>query len=106
MSKMEELKKLNADKKAINEKAKALREELNAGKEERKEARKAQAQARKDVQGNKSALAKQTAAIFSTFTEGHVDNLNALADAIVEHATALAGNVRAFAEAQEQIEGL
>lgn len=99
MSKIEELKTLNAEKKALNEKQKALREELNANKTERIDARKVQAEARKSVIEQKADLRDLTAKTYSTFSKGSAEDVNKLADEIMEVAAELAGTIRKFAEA-------
>lgn len=105
MSKLDELKALNANAKEINEQRKALREELDANKENRKEARKTQAQCRKDVIGGKKSLRDLSAKIYDIFSGGDAEEINGLADEIMEAGTALSATVRAFAEAQEKFDG-
>lgn len=105
-NKLEELKKLRAEKKALREQEKALREEVDAGKEERKAARKQQAEARKQVREHKAAVRDLNAKIYSTFSEGNSEEVNELADQIMEANSSLVSAVRSFAEAAEQIENL
>lgn len=103
-NKMDELKKINAEKKALAEKQKTLREELNATKEERKEARAAKSEARKEVKGVKADLAKLTASTYDVFSKGSVEEVEQLADNIMEVASELAGTIRKFAEASKDPE--
>ena len=105
-TKAEELKQLNADKKALNEKQKAIRDELNETKAERKEIRTTQAAARKAIRGQKSELRDLTAKIYDQFSEGGAKDLNGLADDIMESATELVGTIRSFAEAAGSLEEL
>lgn len=98
-SKLEQLRKINAQKKALLEEQRALREELDANKEERKEARKAQAQARKDVKDQKAKVRDLAASIYTQFSKAEPAEIETLADEIMEAATELAGTVRKFAEA-------
>lgn len=102
MSDQAELKKLAAEKKELNDKQKALREKLNAGKAERAEARKVQAAARKEVTAQKAAIRDLSAKIYSTFKEGNAENINKLADSIMEVSAELAGTVRKFAVTCEE----
>ena len=103
-TKLEQLKKLNAEKKALAEKSKALREELNATKDQRNEARKSQAQARKDVRTGKASIRDLCASIYNTFSKGTPEEIESLADGIMESASELAGTVRKFAEATKDPE--
>lgn len=103
MSKQDELKKVNAEKKTLNDKAKALREELNAGKAERAQARKAQAACRKDSTAQKAALRELSAKVYNTFKTGDSEAISKLADAIMEVSAELAGTVRKFAETCDEL---
>ena len=106
LSKQDQLKKINADKKALNDKQKALREELNAGKVERTEARKVQAAVRKEVRDQKSELRDMSAKIYDTFSSGDVEAIGKLADGIMEVSAELAGTVRKFGEATKTLNEL
>lgn len=99
MSKLAELKKLNDEAKAMNEKRKALREELEATKEERKAARATQAQCRKDVREQKAKVRDLTAKVYEVFSTGDADQVEALADELMEASSALSATVRKFGEA-------
>jgi len=101
MSKLQELKAINEEKKVLTAKQKALREELNETKEERKAAREVRAQSRQDVRQFKSELRELNATIYGAFSEGNSESIGELADSIMETATALATAVRNFAEASE-----
>lgn len=102
MSKLDELKQLREQKKALNEQQKALQAELEATKEQRKEARTIMAQCRKDVREQKAALSKLTATIYSKFSEGDAEAVEALADELMEVSTSLVTTVRKFAEAAKE----
>ncbi len=104
MSKLDELKKINAQKKVLAEEAKTLRGQLDATKEERKEARKAQAEARKDVRDQKASLRDLSAKIYETFSSGDAEAVAKLADDITESAAVLAATVRKFADASKDPE--
>lgn len=104
-SKLAQLKEINAQKKALAEQQKALREALDANKEERKEARKVQAQARKDVRDHKAQLRDQAAKVYEIFSTNDPVQINALADAMMESATATVKCIRDFAEAAVKVEG-
>ena len=106
MSKIEDLKALNAQKKALNDKQKELREELNANKTERVEARKAQAAARKAALEQKAKLRDLTAKTYNTFSKGTAEEINKLADDIMEVAAELSGTVRKFGKASTTLEDL
>ena len=105
MNKLDQLKEINAQKKALADQQKALREELDATKEQRKEARKVQAQARKDVRDEKAAIRDLSANIYEQFSKGDSESIGKLADDIMEAATALSTTVRKFAEAAKEAEG-
>ena len=102
MSKLDELKKINEQKKELAAKQKELREELDANKEQRKAARKVQAQCRKDVQGDKAEVRDLSAKVYEVFSTGDAEAVDALADSIMEAATKLSATVRAFAQAQKE----
>lgn len=104
MSKLDELKKINEEKKALAAKQKALREELDATKEERKEARKVQAQARKDVREQKAELRDLSAKVYEVFSTGDAEVIGKLADDIMESASELSGTIRKFADAAKDPE--
>lgn len=104
MSKLDELKKINEEKKALAAKQKALREELDATKEQRKEARKTQAQARKDVREQKAELRDLTAKVYETFSTNDPGVIGKLADDIMETASELSGTIRKFADAAKDPE--
>ena len=106
MSKLEELKKINEQKKELAAQQKALREELDATKEQRKEARKVQAQSRKDVQEQKATLRDLSAKIYPAFSGGDVEEIETLADEIMENAAKLSATVRKFAEAGKDPEAV
>lgn len=106
MSKQDELKKINAQKKKLNEEAKALRDELNEGKAERIAARKTQAECRKIITTLKADLRKHTASTYNTLSKGDAKEQSTLADDIVETSTALSAAIRQFAEAQEVLDEL
>lgn len=101
---MAELKKINAEKKALAEKQKALREELDATKEERKQARAAKSEARKQAREIKGTLRDLTATVLPTFKKGSTEEVEQLADNIMEVASELAGTIRKFAEASKDPE--
>lgn len=103
-NKMEELKKINAEKKALAEKQKALREELDATKEQRKAQRTAKSEARKQAREIKGNLRDLTATVLPTFKKGSVEEVEQLADNIMEVASELAGTIRKFAEASKDPE--
>lgn len=103
-NKMEELKEINAKKKALTEKQKALREELDATKEQRKERRAAKSEARKQAREIKGNLRDLTATVLPTFKKGSVEEVEQLADNIMEVASELAGTIRKFAEASKDPE--
>lgn len=101
---MEELKKINAEKKALAEKQKALREELDATKEQRKAQRTAKYEARKQAREIKGNLRDLTTTVLPTFKKGSVEEIEQLADNIMEVASELAGVIRKFAEASKDPE--
>ena len=97
-TKQSKMKEIQAQKKALLEEQRALREELDSTKGERKEQRSDRAQARKDVRENKSELRKLSAKVAPTFKTADSEVIDALADSVMEAATALATNVRKFGE--------
>lgn len=99
MSKLDELKKINEQKKELAAQQKALREELDATKEQRKEARKVQAQARKDVREQKADLRDLSAKVYEAFSSNDPEVIGKLADDIMESASELSGTIRKFADA-------
>ena len=101
---MDHLKQINAEKKALAEKQKALREELDATKEQRKELRTAKADARKQAREIKGNLRDLTATVLPTFKKGSVEEIEKLADEIMEVASELSGTIRKFAEASKDPE--
>lgn len=103
-NKMEELKKINAEKKALAEKQKALRKELEATREQRKVNRSTKAKCRVDIRDVKSELASYTASIHPLLSKGSVEEVEKLADSIMEVASELAGIIRKFAEASKDPE--
>ena len=105
-SSQDELKQIREQKKALLEKQRELQAQVEAGKGERKAARKVQSQARKDVRENKGAVRALSAKIYSTFSYGSAEEVNQLADALMESSTKLVETVRAFGSASEEIEGL
>lgn len=106
LSKSEQLKKIQSDKKALLAEQKKLKDEMNEGKAERIASRKEIAAARKQSRIKKSELNKLTTNINSAFSEGDVDAINSMADAITEVSAELATSVRAFAKATEELEDL
>ena len=106
LSKSDQLKAINAQKKELADQQKVLRDELNESKTERTDARKVQAAARKAVQGQKAELRDITAKVYESFSKSDSEALGKLADEVVEVATELAGTIREFAEAAAVLEGL
>lgn len=104
MSKLDELKKINEQKKELAAQQRALREELDATKEERKEARKVQAQARKDVRETKANLRDLSAKVYEAFSSKDSEVIYKLADDIMETASELSGTIRKFADATKDPE--
>ena len=100
------IKEVREQKKALLEQQRELQAEADAGKEERKVARKAQAQARKDVREHKAAVRDISAKIYTTFSEGDSEEVNTLADELMESATSLVSAVRSFGSASEELEDL
>lgn len=105
MSKLQELKKITAEKKALAERQKALRAELSKNKESRKNSRSVQAQSRRDVQIQNKKLRDLQATVYKTFSSGDLDAIDTLADKLIEAGTALATTVRNFADASRKAEG-
>lgn len=105
-SKAEQLKEINAQKKALAERQKTLREELDKTKTERSVARKAQAEVRKEVRDQKSDLRDVTVKVYEVFSKGDSEAVDKLADEIMESATELASTIRKFAEASTTLEDL
>ena len=100
-TKAEELRKLNAEKKALSEKQKTLRDELNATKGQRKESRATRAACRKEAREIKGRLRDLSASILPTLKGGDVETMEELADNISEASADLASAVRKFAEASK-----
>jgi len=105
-SSQDELKAIREEKKVLLEKQRALQAQADKGKDERKAARKVQAQARKDVRDQKSEVRDLSANIYSTFSTGTAEEVNTLADELMEASTTLVETVRSFGVAAEEIEGL
>lgn len=104
MSKLDELKKINAEKKALAEKQKALREELSATVEQRKEARATQAKCRKDITEAKATLRTLSASVKKTLATGDQTAIAELADEIIGVASSMAASVRSFGESLNEDE--
>lgn len=100
-NKMDQLKEINAEKKRLAEKQKILRGELEATKEQRKQARSDKAEARRDTIEVKGNLRSLTANVLPTFKTGTVEEVEQLADSIMEAASELSGIIRKFAEASK-----
>lgn len=101
-----ELKEIREQKKALLEKQRELQAKADEGKEERKAARKAQADARKEVREHKSAVRDLSAKIYSNFSDGDAEEINTLADELMESSTKLVEAVRSFGAAAEKLEEL
>ena len=98
-TKQEQLKVINAKAKTLREEQKALREELNATKGDRKEARTTKAAARKSARKIKGQLRDLTAKVLTTLKKGTPEDIENLADEIIECSSQLSAVVRKFAEA-------
>ena len=103
-TKQEQLKAINAPKKELADKQKTLREELNATKDQRKEAREAKVTARKNTKEMKSELRDISSSILNVFKSNNVEEIETLADEVMEVATKLAESIRSFAEASKEPE--
>ncbi len=103
-NKAEQLKQINAEKKALAKKQKILREELDATKEQRKERRSIKVKCRIDIKAKKTELASCTTSIYPLLSKGTIEDVEELADNIMEVASELAGIIRKFAEASKDPE--
>lgn len=103
-NKIQELKEINAQKKALAKKQRELREFLNATKEQRKEQRKVRAETRKGIRILKSALLEVTPKVLPAVKDGEIGMLELLADQITDTASQLSAEIRKFAEASKEPE--
>ena len=106
MSKQDELKKIQAEKKALADKQKALRAELKESAAERNESRKSRSEGRKNFNEAKSALRSHLAKSYVTLKDGDAEEIAAYADTITELSTKMATAARQCSEALEQLEDL
>tara|TARA_R110000822_G_scaffold84867_3_gene199015 strand:+ start:813 stop:1136 length:324 start_codon:yes stop_codon:yes gene_type:complete len=103
-TKQEQLKAINLQKKELAEQQKALREELSSTKEQRKESRESKVLARKNTKAIKADLRVISSSILNVFKNNDVEEIEALADEVMETSTKLVESIRAFAEASKEPE--
>lgn len=106
MSKQDELKKIQVEKKALADKQKALRAELKESAAERNESRKQRADGRKAFGEAKSALRSHLAKSYLVLKDGTSEEIADYADTITELSTEMATAARNCSEALEQLEDL
>lgn len=106
MSKQDELKKIQAEKKALADKQKALRAELKESAAERTKSREQRTEGRKAFGEAKSALRSHLAKSYVVLKDGTSEEIAEYADTITELSGKMATAARNCSEALEQLEDL
>jgi len=101
-------KELVEERRKLAEKLKEIRNAKNANKEERKNARTANAVLRKELIPQLASVRDNVSGkmVFNTFSKGTSEEINKLADEVINSAAVVAESIRSFVENKNKIDGV